>query len=129
MILTDNYSNLFSSLTNGSLSKKNKITYKNSKKVLNILTIFMQEGFIRYFEVSKNNSSILNIYLKYNNNQPIFSKIIRISKPGRRFYIKNKDLFKSNHQGFYLLSTPKGVITSYQAKTNNLGGEIICQII
>ena len=51
-----------------------------------------------------------------------------MSKPSKRFYIKNKDLFKKKKKGIYLISTSYGVLTDLQAKKLNLGGELICNI-
>ena len=70
---------------------------------------------------------VILIFLKYKNNKPVLTNIIRISKPGKRIYIKNKDLFMKQHQ-FFFLSTSQGIITNLQAKKLNLGGEVICKI-
>ena len=128
MIITDTLSNFFSKLKNGYLSKKYKITQPKSKQVINILNILIKEGFIKSYQISNANSKIIFIYLKYKNNQPVLGEIKRISKPSKRIYIKNKDLFKIKKRGFYLISTSFGIITDLQAKNFNLGGELICNI-
>ncbi len=93
MIITDTLSNFFSKIKNGFLAKKYKITQYKSKQIINILNILIKEGLIKSYKVSKK-KNIIYIYLKYKNNISIISKIIRISKPSKRIYIKNKDLFK-----------------------------------
>jgi small subunit ribosomal protein S8 len=53
----------------------------------------------------------------------------RISKPGQRIYIWAKDIRKSrNGQGIYIVSTPKGVVTGYEARSLNVGGELLCEV-
>lgn len=53
----------------------------------------------------------------------------RISKPGQRIYLKSKDIKKSrNGLWIYLLSTPKWVITWYEARSLNVGWELLCEI-
>lgn len=53
----------------------------------------------------------------------------RISKPGQRIYIKAKDIKKSrNGHGIYIVSTPKWVITWYEARSLNIGGELMCEV-
>lgn len=126
MIITDTLSNLFSKINNGYLSKKTKIIQHNSKQSINILNILIKEGFIKSYKLTTQNQ--LNIYLKYKQNKPIINQIKRLSKPSRRIYFKNKDLYKKMN-GFYILSTSVGILTDVQAKKLNVGGEAICKII
>lgn len=124
MIITDSLSNLFSSIKNGYLSKKTKISQRNTNQNKIILNLLIREGFIKSYRISSKIN--LEIFLKYKNNKPVLTNIKRISKPGRRIYMKNKDMFIKYHQ-FYLLSTSQGIITNLQAKKLNLGGEVICK--
>ncbi len=125
MIITDTLSNLFSKIKNGYLSKKSKITQQYSKQSINILNILVKEGFIKSYKINSNNQ--LDIYLKYKNNKAVINEIIRLSKPGKRLYIKNKDLYIKK-KGFYIISTSIGILTDLQAKKLNVGGELICKI-
>lgn len=127
MIVTDTLSNLFSKIKNGYLSNKSKITQPKSKQSVNILNILVREGFIKSYKISLTNSNQLEIYLKYKNNQAVLTEIKRMSKPGKRLYIKNKDLYIKK-KGFYILSTSTGLLTDLQAKKLNVGGELICKI-
>ena len=125
MVITDTLSNLFSTIKNGSLAKKPKITQKNSKQSINILNIMVREGFIKSYKITLNNQ--IDIFLKYKNNKPVINEIIRLSKPGKRLYIKNKDLYIKK-KGFYIISTSIGILTDLDAKKLNTGGELICKI-
>ena len=124
MITTDTLSNLCSSLTNGYLSKKTKITHINSKLIKHVLNILIREGYIKSYKLKKNQ---IDIFLKYKNNKSVLTNIKKISKSSKRIYFKNKELYK-NKRGFYILSTSIGLLTDIQAKNLNVGGEIICQI-
>ena len=124
-MITDTLSNLFSKIKNGYLAKKSKIIHQNSKQNINILTIFLKEGFIKTYKINSKNQ--LDIYLKYKNNTAVISEIKRLSKPGKRLYITNKDLYKKK-SGFYIISTSVGILTNLQAKELNVGGELICKI-
>lgn len=128
MIITDTLSNFFSKIKNGCLAKKYKITQYKSKQIINILNVLIKEGLIKSYQISKKNKNIIYIYLKYKNNKPIIYTIIKISKPSKKVYYKNKDLFKIKKRGIYLLSTSYGIVTDLQAKKLNLGGELICNI-
>lgn len=125
MIITDTLSNLFSAIKNGFLAKKTKIIQPNSKKSINVLNILIIEGFIKTYKINSKNQ--IEIFLKYKNNNSVINDIRRISKPGRRFHIKNKDLYIKK-LGFYILSTSLGIMTDLEAKKLNVGGELICKI-
>lgn len=125
MIKTDTISNLISSINNGYNAKKNKITQINSNQNKNLLNIFIQNGLIKTYQIKINNK--IDILLKYKHNQPVFYKIKKISKPSKRIYIKNKNLYR-NKSGIFILSTSKGLLTDFQAKKLNIGGELICII-
>jgi small subunit ribosomal protein S8 len=128
MIITDTLSNFFSKIKNGYLAKNYKTTQYKSKQIIKILNILLKEGLIKSYTFSKENKNIINIYFKYKNNQQVISQIVRISKPSKRVYIKNKDLFKLKKKGLYIISTSYGIITDLEAKKLNLGGELICNI-
>ena len=71
----------------------------------------------------------LDIDLKYYNGSPVIKKIKRISKPGIRKYSKISDLSKPyGGLGISILSTSKGVMSDHQAKKNNVGGEVLCEV-
>lgn len=125
MIITDTLSNFFSKIKNGFLSKKIKILQQNSKQSIDILNILINEGIIKSYKINSKNQ--IEVYLKYKNNKSVIYEIKRISKPGKRLYIKNKDLYIKK-QGLYILSTSLGVITDLEAKKLNVGGELICKI-
>nr|UQT68350.1 ribosomal protein S8 [Nothophytophthora sp.] len=125
MIITDTLSNLFSKIKNGYLAKKSKITQQKSKQSINILNILVREGFIKSYKINSKNQ--LDIYLKYKKNNAVITEIKRLSKPGKRLYIKNKDLYRKK-RGFYIISTSIGILTDLQAKKLNVGGELICKI-
>ncbi|KAK1928424.1 ribosomal protein S8 (mitochondrion) [Phytophthora citrophthora] len=125
MIITDTLSNLFSKIKNGYLAKKSKIVQQKSKQSINILNILVKEGFIKSYKINSKNQ--MDIYLKYRKNKAVITEIKRLSKPGKRLYIANKDLYKKK-TGFYILSTSIGILTDLQAKKLNVGGELICKI-
>lgn len=108
-----------------------KVDMPSSKIKVGITKILKDEGFIKNFKViDSNKQKILRIYLKYGNaSQPSIQHLKRISKPGRRVYIKSEELKPVlNNIGIWILSTSKGLITNKAAKQLNVGGEILCEI-
>ena len=69
------------------------------------------------------------IDLKYNNGLPVIKEIKRVSKPGRRIYAKANSLEKiQNGLGLAIVSTSMGIMSDNDARTKNIGGEIICRV-
>ena len=98
---------------------------------MNVLSVLKDEGYIRDFQDVELRKGINNIKidLKYYNGNPVIKRIKRISKPGIRVYSKINDLQKSyGGLGISILSTPKGVMSDHNARVNNVGGEILCEV-
>jgi small subunit ribosomal protein S8 len=95
-----------------------------------VLDVLVSEGYIRgYSETVVDGFPALQIELKYFDGAPVIEKIQRVSKPGRRVYSSVKDLpLVRNGLGISVLSTPKGVMSDAVARTENVGGEILCQV-
>ena len=131
MAFNDALSDMLARIKNAHRAKKTFTSCFNSKLNLNVLTVLKNEGYIRDFkniEERKGISSI-KIDLKYYNGNPVIKKIKRISKPGIRVYSKISDLEKPyGGLGISILSTPKGVMSDHEARKNNVGGEILCEV-
>ena len=93
------------------------------------LELSLEEAvFGKDIEIRKGINNI-QIDLKYYNGNPVIKNIKRISKPGIRVYSKISDLPKIyGGLGISILSTPKGVMSDHQARKNNVGGEILCEV-
>ncbi len=95
-----------------------------------IAKILERKGFIE--KATKNGKKLrktIEIVLKYDNKIPAISGIRRISKPGQRIYLPAQKI-KSirGGYGFSIISTSKGLMTGSEARKQNLGGEMICEI-
>ena len=123
-------SQLVTCLKNGQMARKEKVITPSSKMKLSILDILKKDGFITDYEVENNGSfDVIEITLSYNGLQPVIKDIEVISKPGRRVYSKVEDIpVVYNGLGVVILSTPKGIITDYDAKHLNVGGELLLKI-
>lgn len=131
MSMTDPVADLLTRIRNGQRANKATITTPASKLRENLLTVLEREGYIRGFERYSVRDGIdeLKVELKYNEGEPVITKIERISKPGRRVYAKIADLQKVyNGLGISIISTPRGVMSDAEARTANVGGEVLCQV-
>ncbi len=74
-------------------------------------------------------AATLRIDLKYFEGQPAIQHVARVSKPGRRVYSGAQDLPRvRNGLGIVIVSTPKGVLSDAEAREQNVGGEVLCQV-
>ena len=128
--MTDPISDLLTRIRNGQQVKKASITCPSSKLKIAILKVMKDEGYIRDYNITEDiKGKVIEISLKYFHGEPVIKEIVRISKPGLRVYssVKEMPVYKNN-MGVSIISTSKGVMTSFKAKEINIGGEVLCRI-
>ncbi len=131
MGMTDPVGDLLSRIRNAIAVRKPEVIAESSKMKLWIAKILQSEGYIQNFEeLSNAHRKTLILHLKYDQHkQCVIEGLKRESKPGRRFYVKSHQIPKvRNGLGIAILSTSKGVISDREARSRNLGGELICTV-
>ena len=131
MAFNDSLSDMLARIKNAHKANKNFTLCYNSKLNANVLIVLKDEGYIRDFQKTEVRKGISNlkIELKYYQGNPVIKKIKRISKPGIRVYSKINELPKPyGGLGISIISTPKGVMSDQQARVQNVGGEILCEV-
>jgi small subunit ribosomal protein S8 len=131
MAITDPVGDMLTRIRNGAKAKFSSVDVPGSKLKVEMARILKDEGLIKNYKFLKDGKQgILRIYLKYGQGQTrtIYS-LLRASKPGRRMYVKSKDIKPVlNGMGISILSTSKGLMTDKQARRENIGGEILCTV-
>ena len=131
MAFNDSLSDMLARIKNAHQANKVSTLCLQSKLNMNVLNVLKSEGYIRDFKKIEERKGVdsIKIDLKYYNGSPVIKKIKRISKPGIRKYSKINELNKPyGGLGISILSTPKGVMSDHQAKKNNVGGEVLCEV-
>ncbi|WP_159590034.1 MULTISPECIES: 30S ribosomal protein S8 [Chelativorans] len=131
MSVNDPLGDMLTRIRNAIGRKKNTVSSPASRLRVRVLDVMKAEGYIRdYSQVDYDNGkSELEIELKYFEGAPVIREIARVSKPGRRVYVSVKSIPNvANGLGVAILSTPKGVMADHQAREQNVGGEVLCQI-
>ena len=131
MSLSDPLGDMLARIKNGQLRKKESVLMPASRFRGNVLDVLHREGYIRGFKKVEieNNKNEFKIELKYVDGEPVIKNISRISTPGRRVYSKIKDLQRTfDGLGISILSTSKGVLSDNKARTEKVGGEILCKV-
>ena len=131
MSLSDPLGDMLARIKNGQLRKKESVVMPASRFRGNVLDVLHREGYIRGFKKVEieNNKNEFEIELKYVDGEPVIKNISRDSTPGRRVYSKIKDLQRNfDGLGISILSTSKGVLSDNEARTEKVGGEILCKV-
>ncbi len=132
MTYTDPIGDMITRIRNAQNAGKEKTLTPASSLRENVLSVLKAEGFISNFRRIKgeNNKDVFEIELKYIEGRGAIQEISRVSKPGRRVYSKSAKMPRVlNGLGISIVSTPKGVMADYQARLENLGGEILCRVV
>jgi len=130
-MMTDPIADMLTRIRNASKAKHEKVDIPSSKLKVEIAKILKDEGFVKNVKLVKDRrQGIIRVYLKYTDEDlPVLQGLKRISRPGCRVYAGNNAIPKvMEGLGTTILSTPKGVLTGRQAKKDNVGGEVLCQV-
>ncbi|OKL39051.1 30S ribosomal protein S8 [Pontibacter flavimaris] len=104
----------------------------SSKIKQEITKVLYDKGYIQSYKFDDSGvQGTIKIALKYNPNtkQPAIVKLERVSKPGLRKYTGTENMPRVlNGLGVAILSTSKGVMTEKEAKSLNVGGEVLCYV-
>ncbi|WP_420961696.1 30S ribosomal protein S8 [Brucella sp. IR073] len=131
MSMSDPLGDMLTRIRNAIGRKKTKVTTPASKLRARVLDVLQSEGYIRGYSQTEfeNGKAEIEIELKYYEGAPVIREINRVSKPGRRVYVSVKSIpHVANGLGISILSTPKGVMADHEAREQNVGGELLCQI-
>ena len=130
MGISDPIADMLTRIRNAQLAKHEEVKVQYSKIKEEILKILKDYGFISDYQVLReNNKADIIIKLKYYNNKPVIAGLERVSKPGRRIYIKAEEIHPvMNNRGIAIVSTSKGIMPAMMAKKLGIGGEVILKI-
>ncbi len=128
-MVTDPIADMLTRIRNANTALQEHTRMPSSKAKIEIAKLLHEEGYIASFRIEKSEPfDKLVIELKYGENRErVISGVKRISKPGRRIYAQNDRLPRVlGGLGTAILSTPSGLITSREAATRGIGGEVLC---
>ena len=107
-----------------------EIPASNIKK--EITKVLHEKGYIQNYKFDENGpQGSIKIALKFNpvTKQNAIVSLKRVSTPGLRKYVKHTELPRViNGLGIAIVSTSKGVMTDKEARTEGVGGEVLCYV-
>ncbi len=132
----DTVANMLTMICNAQAVQKPSVTVPYSHLKYEIAKILERKRVVlgvekRNRKMKKNDKvrPCIEITLKYTQKIPAISGFKKISKPGQRIYMGAADIKKVKQgQGFGIISTSKGLMTEYEAKKTQIGGEMMCHI-
>ena len=126
-MVTDPIADLLTRIRNAVKAKHSKTVVAYSKLKVAILDVLKKHNYIEDYKVAKaGNFDQIEIMLVPGQGS---LHLKRISRPGQRIYIKKGDLKPVlNGYGIGVISTPKGVMTTGDARKSGLGGELLCEV-
>jgi len=131
-MITDPIADYLTRLRNAVMAKHRVVEIPASSLKKDITKILFDKGYILSYKFEDDDKQgIIKIALKYHpeTKVPAIRSIRRVSKPGLRKYVGTDEIPRVlNGLGIAILSTSKGVITDKEARTLNVGGEIICYV-
>lgn len=129
-MMTDPIADMLTRIRNGNMKKHESVEVPASNMKKSLAQILLDEGYIKGFNVVEDNmQGMITIDLKYVDDQRVISGLKRISKPGRRVYVRANEVPRVlDGLGIAVLSTSHGVLTDKQAREEGVGGEVLCYI-
>jgi small subunit ribosomal protein S8 len=130
-MVSDPIADMLTRIRNSIMTRQKQVVVPGSKVKVALARILKEEGFIRDFEVTKDAPQPqLRIVLKYDRDrQSVITGLRRISKPGRRVYVKRSQIpWVLSGLGVAVVSTPQGIMTGQRARRMGFGGEVLCYV-
>jgi len=131
-MVTDPIADFLTRIRNAQMAGHRIVSIPASNLKKSMTEILYNKGYIAKYKFEEDNKQgIIKIALKYDltSKIPAIRGLERVSRPGLRQYAKPAEIKRvQNGLGIAILSTSKGVMTNKEAKTNNIGGEVLCHI-
>ncbi len=129
MSMQDPLADMLTRIRNAQMAEHASVVMPASKIKAAVAQVLKDEGYITGYKVDGEVKAQLTIELKYFEGKPVIEEIKRVSRPGLRNYAAAADLPKVNGGlGIAIVSTNKGVMTDRAARTQGVGGEVICTV-
>ncbi len=130
--MTDPIADYLTRIRNAVMARHKVVEIPASNIKKDITKILHDKGYIlNYKFLDDNLQGVIKIALKYHpeTKEPVIKSLRRVSRPGLRQYCgKDKLPRVLNGLGIAVISTSQGVMSDKEARTRNLGGEVICYV-
>lgn len=133
MAINDPIADMLTRIRNASRNRSKHVVCLNNKICRGIAQVLQDEGYIKGFEIidEPGKSGKINVALKYGpRGEDVIHTLKRESKPGRRVYARVDDIPRPvQGLGIAIVSTSRGVMSDRKARTEKVGGELLCTVV
>jgi small subunit ribosomal protein S8 len=129
--MTDPIADMLTRIRNAYHAKHQKVDVPVSKLKLEIVRLLKDEGYVNNFKLTgESPKKMIRIYLRYGaKGEPVITHLARLSKPGCRRYVGSDGIPNiMGGLGLCVVSTSRGVLSGKQARRENVGGELLCEV-
>ena len=131
MSVSDPIGDMLTRIRNANKMCMDYVDIPASKMKIAIARILKEEGFIKYYKVTRNNTQgTIRVFLKFGaEREPVLNGLVRVSKPGLRKYVSKDGIpHVLGGLGISVISTSQGILTDRECRRKKIGGEVICNI-
>lgn len=127
---TDPIADMLTRIRNAILVRQNEVSLPHSKIKESVAKLLKESNFVDDVSVQDGAiGKILTVKINDKDTNARITEIVRLSKPGRRYYVNSKEIpTVKRGRGVVIVSTSKGLMTGDQAKQEHVGGELICKV-
>jgi small subunit ribosomal protein S8 len=130
-VLTDPITDYLNRIRNALQADHEEVEIPASRLKREMTRILKEQGYISDFSVEPARvGEVIKVRLRYTEDRsPVISGMDRISRPGRRRYVPNKEIPRVlGGMGTTIISTSSGVMTGHEAKQRGVGGEVVAYV-
>jgi small subunit ribosomal protein S8 len=147
-MMTDPLADMLTRIRNANRIERPAVDMPATRLKINVAQVLKDEGFVLDYQVGRiepddhghltlrpnqdlsRAHTVLRVYLKYGpEGERVIRHIERASRPGRRLYRRNTELRPVlDGLGISIVSTSKGVMSDRRARSQRLGGELLCTV-
>ncbi len=113
-------------IKNAAMAKNKEVSFTADKQIVAIAQALKKMG---YLDEVKKSGEKLEVTLTFKNKKPLMVNLKLVSKPGLRIYMGILEIEKKKGPTTYLISSPKGIVSSREARKLRIGGEVIAEIL
>lgn len=127
---TDPIADMLTRIRNAIAVRKAEVSLPHSNLKESVVRLLQKSNFVDGVSVDDATiGKVLKVKINGQDSNARITEIVRLSKPGRRYYVSARDIpTVKRGRGIVIISTSKGLMTGEQAKTEHLGGELICKV-
>ena len=130
MSMTDPVADMLTRVRNACAAGHKRVDIPVSRLKSELARLLRDNHYIADYKILDDGAhGVLRLYLRYHNDQPVIRELRRVSSPGLRRYVKSREIpHIKNGLGMAIVSTPKGLMSDRDARSANLGGELLAVV-